>query len=70
MITPEEQVAKAFHDTYERLAPQHNYHTRRASAKPWEDVPENNRSLMIEVVSELRAEGVIVIPEEGMREPA
>lgn len=42
-----EQVAKLFHDTYERLAPEHGYKTRKASAVPWEDVPEKNRALMI-----------------------
>jgi hypothetical protein len=48
-----EPIAKAFHEAYERLAPSHGYETRKASAKPWSEVPEQNRGLMIAVVSEL-----------------
>ena len=43
-----EMVARLFHDTYERLAPFYGYETRRESAVAWEDVPEQNRLLMIE----------------------
>lgn len=45
MIHPEE-LARRFHDHYERLAPDHGYKTRDASAVPWEEVPDNNRQLM------------------------
>ncbi len=48
-----EQIAQAFHETYERLAPDFGYKTREASAKPWAEVPEQNRSLMIAVVRAL-----------------
>lgn len=41
------ELAKDFHATYERLAPDFGYKTREASAKPWGDVPEGNRKLMI-----------------------
>lgn len=51
-MTPE-QLAEAFHEAYERLAPQFGYETRKASAKPWADVPEQNKRLMIAVCSEL-----------------
>lgn len=44
-----EVVAQLFHETYERLAPEYNYRTRKASAVPWSQVPENNRELMIAV---------------------
>jgi hypothetical protein len=54
-----EPIAEAFHRTYERLAPDHNYETREQSAKPWRDVPANNRALMIAVVAALLEEGVI-----------
>jgi hypothetical protein len=57
-----ERVARAFHEAYERLAPEFNYETREASAKPWEEVPEQNRDLMIAVVVELQDDGIIVIP--------
>ena len=48
-----EAVARLFHETYERLAPSFGYETRKASAVPWEDVPENNRRLMIAVAGEV-----------------
>lgn len=46
-MDPEEQLAKMFHDSYEELAPLFGYKTRTESAVPWEQVPENNRKLMI-----------------------
>lgn len=45
-----EYVTRMFHEAYERLAPEHGYETREASARPWEDVPAQNRGLMIAVV--------------------
>ena len=48
-----EQLARLFHETYEELAPNFNYETRKASAKPWEDVPENNKKLMIAVAEKI-----------------
>ncbi|MEU7170322.1 2'-5' RNA ligase family protein [Micromonospora tulbaghiae] len=54
-----ETVAKAFHESYERQAPDHGYRTREASAKPWEQVPDNNRALMVAVVRDLIERGVI-----------
>src|SRR5690606_35492577 len=47
------ETARLFHDTYERLAPQYGYRTREASAKPWDEVPENNRELMIATCAEV-----------------
>lgn len=41
------EVARMFHENYERLAPLYGYQTREASAVPWEKVPEANRALMI-----------------------
>ena len=46
-----EAAAKAFHETYERLAPDYGYKTREASAVPWEDVPADNRALMLSTVA-------------------
>jgi hypothetical protein len=54
-----EEIAKQFHERYEKLAPKHNYTTRKKSAVPWEDVPENNKSLMLAVVEDLLDSGVI-----------
>lgn len=51
-LTPE-RVAQMFHEFYEHLAPRYGYKTRKASAVPWADVPENNRLLMIEVASRI-----------------
>lgn len=48
-----EYVAKAFHDAYEKLAPKFGYETRKESAVPWDEVPENNQNLMIAVVKYL-----------------
>lgn len=63
-MTPEEleiahNIAKEFHETYERLAPTYEYNTRAESAVPWEAVPEPNKLLMVAVVAELLDRGVI-----------
>jgi hypothetical protein len=50
-----EQLAQRFHETYERLAPSFGYETREASAKPWADVPDQNKRLMIAVCGEILA---------------
>jgi len=42
-----EELARLFHETYEQLAPSFGYQTRRESATSWDQVPENNRKLMI-----------------------
>lgn len=48
-----EDMARRFHETYERLAPLFNYTTRTESAVPWSQVPENNRALMTAVCAEI-----------------
>jgi len=63
-MTPEElhiahEIAKKFHEAYERLAPEYGYETRDASAVPWEDVPQQNKLLMVAVVGELLDKHVI-----------
>jgi hypothetical protein len=52
-------LARAFHESYERLAPDFGYRTREASAKPWDEVPEANRQLMTAVCAELLERGVV-----------
>lgn len=66
-----ESIARAFHEAYEGLAPFHGYKTREASAKPWEEVPQNNRELMIATVSQLIREGHIrkAVPVEPVAMP-
>jgi len=54
-----EEIAKEFHETYERLAPDFDYETRAASAVDWKDVPEGNRKLMVATVTKLLDDGVI-----------
>ena len=51
-----EQQARKFHEVYERLAARFGYKTREASAVPWDEVPEQNRNLMIAVAKELLLE--------------
>ncbi len=48
-----EELAQLFHETYERLAPQYGYETRKASAVPWDQVPEENKRLMVAVCDEI-----------------
>lgn len=42
-----ELLARTFHESYERLAPSFGYDTRDDSRQPWEQVPEQNRKLMV-----------------------
>lgn len=58
-LSDAERVAARFHEVYELLAPAHGYETRDASAVPWKDVPEPNRSLMIHVAQFLLREDAI-----------
>ena len=48
-----EMLAQEFHANYERLAPALSYQTRAESAKPWSELPENNRRLMVAVCREM-----------------
>lgn len=59
MIDISERIAQRFHEAYERLAPSHGYETRVESAVPWEQVPQNNRDLMVAVVRDLIDANVI-----------
>jgi len=50
-----ERLARLFHETYERLAPDFGYETRPETAIPWEQIPDDNRNkrLMIAVAAEV-----------------
>lgn len=48
-----ERLAKTFHELYEKLAPRFGYQTRPESAVPWNEVPDQNRALMIAVATAL-----------------
>ena len=68
MHRPEpEPIAKIFHETYERLAPFFSYKTREATAVPWDEVPENNKRLMIAVATEVLA-AMFPIPQESNKQ--
>jgi hypothetical protein len=56
--TDPEALARKFHEVYERLAPHYHYETRKASAVPWEDVPDNNKALMVAVAAEIQRDWV------------
>lgn len=62
-----ETLARKFHEAYERLAPDFGYETRRDSAVPWEDVPEQNKALMIATVGEV-ARALLADSEPSYRE--
>ena len=48
-----EEAAQKQHEIYERLAPHFEYATNASSSVPWEQVPENNKRLMIAVFEEI-----------------
>lgn len=56
-VAEAEKLARKFHENYERLASAFGYKTREESAKPWEEVPEQNRKLMIAVCVDILANG-------------
>lgn len=58
-MTHAEMIAGLFHATYETLAPEHGYETREASAVAWQDVPANNKALMVATVQHLIDMGTI-----------
>lgn len=62
--TVAERIAQQFHEAYETLAPRYGYETREASAKPWVDVSEQNKLLMIDVVQNLLDHGIIIDGEQ------
>jgi protein-tyrosine-phosphatase len=66
MSVTAEEVARKFHETYESLAPEHGYKTREASAKPWSEVPQQNKDLMIAVVQALLDSRVIATTGGGI----
>lgn len=65
-LTPE-LLARAFHESYERLAPSFGYDTREDSRQPWEQLPEQNRKLMVATAEAVIAElGLAVSRPESM----
>lgn len=54
-----ERIARAFHESYERQAPDFGYETRKASRTAWEQVPAQNRGLMVAVVLDLLDQRIV-----------
>jgi hypothetical protein len=54
-----EKIAERFHESYERHAPLVGYETREESRTDWENVPLENRTLMIAVAADLLKQGII-----------
>lgn len=52
-LLTDDQLARRFHDSYERMAPKLGYTTRPDSAVEWNDVPTVNRVLMRNTVREV-----------------
>jgi len=46
-------MARFFHKRYEERAPEFGYKTRPETAVPWEDLPAENRNLMIAVCEDI-----------------
>ena len=63
-----DELAKIFHDNYERLAPLYGYKTRDDSAVPWDEVPVNNRNLMIATAKAVMDETATRTPDTEMAE--
>ena len=61
-----EQIAMRFHFWYESLAPKYDYATRKESHVEWDQVPENNRSLMVAVARQVADEFAICETEEAV----
>ena len=57
------RVAEAFHDEYESLAVAYGWETQEASRKSWAELPVNQRQLMVHVIGNLEARGVITLPD-------
>lgn len=58
-MTSVEQIARAFHEHYEHIAPELGYKTRPESAVRWEDLPVTNKAVMLSVVEVLLINGII-----------
>lgn len=61
-----EHIAREFHFTYEDTAPIYAYKTRAETRTHWDDLPTNNRELMIRTVKKLLDRGII-FPGTGVK---
>lgn len=58
-MTESEEIAREFHETYERLAPTFGWDTQGVSRVSWEELPPENSALIDAVVQDLLRRGVI-----------
>lgn len=49
----DDRLARAFHEAYERLAPSFGYVTRPETAVAFDDLPAENKALMVAVTNEV-----------------
>ncbi len=56
------ELAKAFHNAYEEMAPAFDYKTKTESAGAWDGIPENNQKLMIATCARIMMN--ITLPQE------
>jgi hypothetical protein len=65
------ELACYFHDTYEMLAPDFGWTTSAGCVVPFDDLPDENRLLMLEVCERVLQEfgGWVRKPEPPTREP-
>lgn len=49
-------LARRFHALYQEIAPACGYETRTETRVPWDDLPQENRLLMIAVCAAIQAE--------------
>jgi hypothetical protein len=59
MLNDSELIAKRFHEVYEDLAPTMGWETQERSRKTWEELPIENKWLMVKVVEQLMEEKII-----------
>jgi hypothetical protein len=55
-----EQVARAFHESYEEWAREFGWATQEQSRVRWEDIPIANRQTMIATVRDLAKYGMVI----------
>jgi hypothetical protein len=54
-----DEIARNFHEVYEQYAPNHGWETQQRSRVLWEDVPTENKNLMVAVVKKLLIDDII-----------
>lgn len=59
MLNDSELIAKRFHEVYEDLTPTMGLETQERSRKTWEELPIENKWLMVKVVEQLMEEKII-----------